>query len=211
GNTTWQDPSPTAVETTTAIDGNGLTGDPLDLADDAVTTDKILDGTILEEDIANGEVTPVKIAASATDGDVLTTTGGTVSWQPPAVVAMGKVNGDGSPAKMNGATATRNSLGNYTVTFATARPDADYIIQLTLYGAPAGSTIQVENQSNIGFTVSITSTQPSFIAVSPPFTTDLGGSTPQHTHTGFVDPFPIVDNLAFSPIDAIWYFTITDF
>ncbi|UBZ12802.1 hypothetical protein LDL77_12975 [Flagellimonas marinaquae] len=205
-----------AMDLEVNVDNSTLEVDPtngVQIIDGGVTTNKILNGTILEEDIANGEVTPVKISPSAspTDGDILTTTGGTVSWQPPAVVAMGKVNGDGSHAKINGATATRNSIGNYTVTFTTARPDADYIIQLTLYGATAGSTIQVENQTNIGFTVSITSTQPNFNAVSPPFTTDLGGPTPQHTHTGFVDPFPIVDNLAFSPTDAIWYFTITDF
>jgi hypothetical protein len=42
-------------------------------------------GQIQTADIANGAVTPGKISASATTGDILTTTGaGTVGWQAPA-------------------------------------------------------------------------------------------------------------------------------
>src|SRR5690606_5357646 len=52
GNATWQDTSPTAIETTLAFTGDGLTGSELDLADNAVTTDKIEDGTIVDADIS---------------------------------------------------------------------------------------------------------------------------------------------------------------
>ena len=198
------------------VDNSTLEIDPTDgvqIANGGVTTDEILDGTIATDDIANDAVTTTKIAPSGTDGEILTTTtGGAVSWQPPAVVAMGKVDASLSPVntKLSGAAVTHPSTGNYTVTFDTARPDSNYIIQLTLYGAPTGSTIQVQNQTTTGFDVVIVSTQPNFNPASPTFTTDSGGSTP-HTHTGIVDTFLIVDNLIFLQQDASWYFTITDF
>nr|WP_321414199.1 hypothetical protein [uncultured Allomuricauda sp.] len=156
----------------------------------------------------------LRVKPSATDGDILTTTGGTVSWQPPAVVAMGKVDASLSPVntKLSGATVTHPSTGNYTVTFDAARPDSNYIIQLTLYGAPAGSTIQVQNQTTAGFDVVIVSTQP-FISFSQPSltTSTTSAGVPSHTHMGTVDPFFTVQDLTFPQQDAIWYFTITDF
>src|SRR5690606_15690483 len=52
GSATWQDTSPTAIMTTARFSGNGLAGDPLELADNAVTTDKIFDGTIVDVDVS---------------------------------------------------------------------------------------------------------------------------------------------------------------
>ncbi|MBI3782810.1 MAG: tail fiber domain-containing protein [Deltaproteobacteria bacterium] len=64
-----------------------------DLASDSVTTIKILDGavtgakiadgTIATVDLANAAVTPAKLQPGST-GQVLTTTGGGVSWQTPS-------------------------------------------------------------------------------------------------------------------------------
>ena len=48
------------------------------------------------------------------------------------IVAFGKINADGSPAKIYGATVTRNSKGKYTVTLDTARSSTNYVIQLTI-------------------------------------------------------------------------------
>ena len=48
------------------------------------------------------------------------------------VKAFGKVNGNGSAAKIYGATVTRLSTGDYEVTFDTALTSDDYVIQLTL-------------------------------------------------------------------------------
>ena len=55
-----------------------------------------------------------------------------LSGSTSPIVAFGKVNLDGSAAKIHGATVTRNSVGNYTVTFLSALSSADYIIQLSI-------------------------------------------------------------------------------
>jgi hypothetical protein len=118
-----------------------------------------------------------------TPGVGLTLTGTQFSVTNP-VVAMGKVNGDGSVDKITGTGITRNSAGNYTVTFIAARPDPNYIVQLTLLGAGPDVTIEVTGVPTInGFTVQIS--QLSTGAAPGPLTT--------------------------TPIDAQWYFSITDF
>ncbi|MEC3907997.1 hypothetical protein VOI54_13280 [Tamlana sp. 2201CG12-4] len=49
------------------------------------------------------------------------------------IVAAGKINADGTAAKtLFNATSTRASRGQYLITFSTPRPDANYVIQLTL-------------------------------------------------------------------------------
>ena len=68
------------VNTDATLTGNGNTVD-LGIADDAVTTIKILDDN----------VTPAKLEASATDGQILTTDGTDVIWADPAA---GNVNTD---------------------------------------------------------------------------------------------------------------------
>lgn len=47
------------------------------------------------------------------------------------VVALGKVNGNGSAAKIQGATVSRLNEGDYQITFNTPLADANYIILLT--------------------------------------------------------------------------------
>tara|TARA_R110002020_G_scaffold445961_1_gene657984 strand:- start:64533 stop:66881 length:2349 start_codon:yes stop_codon:yes gene_type:complete len=92
----------------------------------------------------------------------------------PTVVATGKIDPISLVERLNGATVTVNSTGNYTVNLSTPRLTPDYIIQLTLLGVAAGTTIQVTGQTINDFTVQI-------------FDTDG------------------------NPIDAAWYFTVTDF
>ena len=161
GTATWQDPSPTAVQTTTAIDGDGLAGNPLDLADDAVTTDKILNGTILEEDIANEAVTPTKILPGI-DGQVLTTFGGNASWQTPltaAVIGVGHVNSDASSVTTSTTIANvvhTTDPGLYTVTFNSSITN-NYLVQLTIDDTTPG-IIQVANRGTNSFQVLIFNT-----------------------------------------------------
>ncbi|WP_141673329.1 hypothetical protein [Allomuricauda sp. CP2A] len=147
-----------------AITNAMMTDDAIDtneIVDDAVTTNKILDANVTTDKIADGDVTPLKIepSPSLTDGDVLTTVGGAVVWKAPAVVAMGKVNFDGSPANITGAAVIRNGAGsgNYTVTFgAGVTSDADYIVQLTLLNAGPDVTIEVSGTPTAtAFTVQI--------------------------------------------------------
>ncbi|MEM1340625.1 MAG: hypothetical protein AAGF96_22910, partial [Bacteroidota bacterium] len=84
GNVQWAAPTAGAVQTLATIDGDGTVGNELDLADDAVTTAKILDGEVQTDDIADANVTEQKINPSATDGQVLTTVGGNVQWATPS-------------------------------------------------------------------------------------------------------------------------------
>ncbi|NJB36019.1 hypothetical protein [Croceivirga sp. JEA036] len=76
----WQDPAVIAVTT----DGTTIVGDgdatAISVANDGITTDKILDGEVQTADIANGNVTPEKLSAG-TDGQVLIANGGLVNWQ----------------------------------------------------------------------------------------------------------------------------------
>ncbi|GLU42480.1 hypothetical protein, partial [Allomuricauda sp. NBRC 101325] len=126
------------------------------------------------------------------------------------VVSMGKINANGSAAKITGASVIQNSTGNYTVTFGSPRGDANYIIQLTLFGATSGSTIQVTAQDVNGFTVQILEPLVNAPLISPSVTVDLGGTSDPHTHNASIAAFPSTD-ITFSAADAIWYFTITDF
>ena len=103
---------------------------------------------------------------------------------------MGKVNANATTVNATGIALptagtgiVRNSVGNYTVTFDTARLDADYIIQLTLLNAGPTRTIEVLGTPTIN----------SFIVQISELSLD---TTPS-----------IISN----PIDAEWYFTVTDF
>ena len=62
GIMSWDNPT---VSTNTTIDGNGLTGSPLGLADNAVTTAKINNAAVTTDKIANSAVTTDKIGSSA--------------------------------------------------------------------------------------------------------------------------------------------------
>jgi hypothetical protein len=73
------------------------------------------------------------------------------------IKAVGKVNSDGTAAKIKGATVSRISKGYYQVTFTEARPTANYVIQISvvdLAGAgndnPAAAYL---NQTTNGFRV----------------------------------------------------------
>ena len=56
----------------------------------------------------------------------------TVAFRSSPIVAFGKVNSSGTLLRGYGATVSRNSRGNYTVTLSTARSTANYTIQLTV-------------------------------------------------------------------------------
>ncbi len=62
------------------IDNTGA----LTIANDAITNAKVADNAIGTTEIIDANVTPVKIEPSATNGQVLTTSAGAVTWQNPA-------------------------------------------------------------------------------------------------------------------------------
>jgi len=75
------------------------------------------------------------------------------------IVAFGKVSDAGALQRGYGATITKNSTGNYTVTLANARPTANYTIQLTIVDSNGVGNddfdISYSNQATGSFVVQI--------------------------------------------------------
>ncbi|MGB3776156.1 MAG: hypothetical protein WA951_12950, partial [Leeuwenhoekiella sp.] len=83
----------------------------------------------------NGTLRYVDATPGNDNNKVLTSdANGNASWQPiagiPQTVAAGLVAPNGTAIKINGATVTRINLGDYQVTFSTARDSRNYIINL---------------------------------------------------------------------------------
>jgi hypothetical protein len=74
------------------------------------------------------------------------------------IKAAGKVSSTGAPIKVYGATVSRINQGDYQITFTQARPDANYIIQLSLPSLNTGNDdpgITYYDQQTSGFKVNI--------------------------------------------------------
>ncbi|MGI9549849.1 MAG: beta strand repeat-containing protein [Aurantibacter sp.] len=99
GAVVWGTVPAGAVGTGATIDGDGTVGNELEVANNAITTARILDGEVQTADIADNDVTPDKIEEGAT-GEVLTTDGaGDVVWAAPTAGAVGTgatIDGDGT-------------------------------------------------------------------------------------------------------------------
>ncbi|SDE04927.1 hypothetical protein SAMN05421636_10356 [Pricia antarctica] len=65
---------------TDRIIGDGTSGDPLTIRNDAITAFELANDAVTIPNIADANVTPAKIQPSPTDGEVLTTVGGNVVW-----------------------------------------------------------------------------------------------------------------------------------
>ncbi|WP_164732348.1 hypothetical protein, partial [Flagellimonas oceanensis] len=104
----------------------------------------------------------LRVKPSTTNGQVLTTLGGNVSWQSPLtsiVIGMGHVNADASSNTLSSFINNVSRIsdpGVYTVTFNTPI-STDYIVQLTVNGTTSG-IIQVANQGANSFEVHIFNT-----------------------------------------------------
>ena len=134
-----------ATDGTLQLNGTGTDIDPLtldvaplgidtpELADDAVTTDKILDAN----------VTPGKIAPG-TNGQVLTTIGGVTSWENSLTSVVGVT---GQVAAADG------TAGAYTINDPSIETTS--IIQLTVVDATSPTIIQLTNQADETFSVQI--------------------------------------------------------
>jgi hypothetical protein len=74
------------------------------------------------------------------------------------IKAAGKVSSTGAPIKVYGATVSQINQGDYQITFTQARPDANYIIQLSLPSLNTGNDdpgITYYDQQTSGFKVNI--------------------------------------------------------
>ncbi|CAM1371501.1 hypothetical protein TPENAI_61121 [Tenacibaculum litopenaei] len=129
---------------TTELADNAVT--TVKINDNAVTTGKINDNAVTTAKINDAAVTTVKIASGGNDKVLTTTDAGVVQWEDkgPTIKAAGKVamtyNADATSTynnhnvvkSFNIASVTRDSEGDYQVTFTTAMSSANYIIQLSI-------------------------------------------------------------------------------
>ncbi len=114
-------------------------------------------GVITYTNENNTDQTANVVSTDANNGISVGTDGG--AYYRPMVRAMGKVNADGTAAKIMGATVSKINTGDYRVTFTNAMPNANYIIQLTVrdFNGTANDDpgIQYINQTNTRFDVHI--------------------------------------------------------
>jgi len=106
------------------------------LVDGSVTTPKLADGSVTTAKIADGSVTTAKIADGSVTAPKLN---GAQSGSAPVfgVRAWVNFNGTGTVAVRasgNLSSIVDNGLGDYTINFATALPDANYAVVATLSG-----------------------------------------------------------------------------
>ncbi|NYJ28431.1 hypothetical protein [Allomuricauda sp. ARW1Y1] len=160
-------------------------------------SDLLLTGTLLELTNPAAGATGADLSSlneTVSEGDgitVIQTAEDFVVSVTNPVVAMGKVSADALTVNATGVAAvsgvTRTGLGNYSILFDNPRPNGDYIIQLTLQNTAHNVSINVTAQNPNGFDVTISET--------------------------FIDNIttPGTPTLDSNPIDAEWFFTVTDF
>jgi stringent starvation protein B len=117
-------------ETVTPAKLNTAAAPTVVVADNEVTTAKILDANVTTAKIADDAVTNDKLSLAANAGEIKKALN--ADNAPPIFACRAWVNFDGTTtpptirASGNVASVTRNSTGNYTITFTTAMQDASY-------------------------------------------------------------------------------------
>jgi hypothetical protein len=121
------------------------------LKNEIITTNKIIDNSITELKLANSAVTNSKLQLSADAGEIKKALN--ADNDPPIYACRAWVNFDGTAgstieidgefrctirASGNVSKVVRNSTGNYTITFTTAMPDANYAISHIVGGMSNG-------------------------------------------------------------------------
>ncbi|WP_375252959.1 hypothetical protein, partial [Dokdonia donghaensis] len=126
--------------------------------DTPTSTDATATGEITYTDEAGNPFTAQVVSADADNALSVGTDGGAFMAVAPTVYSVGKVGAAGGGALFN-ATVVNTGTGTYRVTFTTALPNGNYIIQLSQPGrAGAGNDdpgISYSAQSGAGFTVNI--------------------------------------------------------
>ncbi len=101
-------------------------------------------------------------------GNILTATATGTEWTEPSVIAMGKLNG-GNTIRESGGTVSGNA-GEYTVTLDNARPNANYVVQLTVFG---DNRIYLTNQTANTFSIEIRDNSTNSLVIADWFYTIL--------------------------------------
>ena len=118
----------------------------------------IENGSTLSINVEDGDSDPtneLELPAGGTNGQVLTTSGGAVSWEDPVsspVVAWGKIRGSGAIAGGSGIASVTSNSGEYTIEFTEPRNDTNYTVQLSVFG---DNRIYVTGQETNAVTVEI--------------------------------------------------------
>jgi len=124
-------------------------------------------GVISYTDEDGGAPQTANVVGSEADNMITVgSNGGAYLAAMPTIYATGKVNGNGTAAAIYQATVSRLNEGDYQITFSTALPNANYIIQLSTIdcgGDCPGNTsanyddpgITYYNQTTTGFRVNI--------------------------------------------------------
>jgi|GEM_PF-1094732 len=116
GIMSWDNPT---VSTNTTIDGNGLTGSPLGLADNAVTTAKINNDAVTTGKIVTGAVTTDKIGSSAVTDVKIGSSAVTTAKINNAAVTTDKIaNSAVTTDKIGSSAVTDVKIGSSAVTTA---------------------------------------------------------------------------------------------
>ncbi|WP_149277383.1 beta strand repeat-containing protein [Pareuzebyella sediminis] len=133
-NVIWADLPPSgasALFDPSTISGTGVSGDEYTVADNAISTIKIVDAN----------VTPIKIEPSTNDGEVLLTTGGAVAWGPAPSAS---VSSDGLTLTGNGLTGTELQVTDNGINTLQLADDAVTTAKI------ADATILAEDLADMG-------------------------------------------------------------
>ncbi|MBD0778476.1 hypothetical protein HPE56_11780, partial [Maribacter sp. ANRC-HE7] len=232
----WTAPTAGVVLTTTAIDGNGQAGTPLDIADDAitsskialntiiaddintgaVTTDEILNGTILAEDIADDAVTSAKIAPNTIIADDINT--GAITTDEilnGTILSEDIADANVTEAKINPSTTN----GEILTTVAGVAQWTDPTTVSPFHALGKINITAIDNSTNISGIINIGpgNYQVNFssAASSANYVIQLTVSSPGKsiyvTNQNSGNFSVQIEDLAGLPTDAIWFFTVTDF
>ncbi|WP_378185440.1 beta strand repeat-containing protein [Aquimarina sp. W85] len=162
------------TDATNEIQVLSKTGTTISLSNGGGSVDETVTTFAQNDSSTTGEITYTNEAGTATTAQVVSantgnqvtvgTDGGAFFASP--VKAIGKVLGTGVAAKIRNATVSRINEGDYQITFASAMPDANYIIQLSIIDCggdcPGNSTANYDDagityydQQTTGFKVNI--------------------------------------------------------
>jgi hypothetical protein len=171
-------------ETVTPTKLNTAAAPTVVVADNEVTTAKIADANVTAAKLASNAVETAKIADDAVTNDKLSLAANAgeikkalnADNDPPIYACRAWVNFDGSKdttgaastantnrlirASGNVSSVLRNSVGNYTVNFTTAMPDANYAVTCFANSGSAensnaillqsAAALQIETRQNVG-------------------------------------------------------------
>lgn len=151
-----------------------VSGGTLTLADDQIAGAKVATATDTTEGVVELSTTAENEAGTATD-KVPTVAGvmEIVEENASPIIAAGEFDGTGTPAWTHrdagfSATITDNGTGDYNVAFATAEPDANYIVLLSYGGtgiADGRAYLYARSKTTAGFRIEVVNTNDTFIDI----------------------------------------------